>query len=102
MLFTYAADRNTGFWMYNTYVPIEILYIDHSGDVVDKITMSPCLRETASDDEWIAKCAAESAAYVPGGSWRYTLELPVGWLAAQGADDSMIQEMNVSGPAIVQ
>lgn len=89
MLFTYDTDRSSGYWMFNTYAPIDILYLDQSGHVVDTVTMSPCPRGpgegSGSDfDQWQARCAAEASDYVPAGPWRNTLELPAGWLAAQG------------------
>ena len=97
MLFTYDTDRSSGFWMFNTYAPIDILYLDQSGHVVDNIAMSPCTRGSAkgseTDDEWRIRCATEANSYVPSGAWRNTLELPAGWLEAQGLGGS-------SGPEI--
>jgi uncharacterized membrane protein (UPF0127 family) len=89
MLFTYDTDRSNGFWMFNTYTPIDILYLDQSGHVVDTITMSPCPRGpgegSGSDfDRWQTRCADEAGVYVPSGPWRNTLELPAGWLDVQG------------------
>ena len=87
MLFTYDTDLSNGFWMKNTYVPLEILYIDSSRSIVDKIFMAPCPRGDLSDGEWEVKCATEAANYVPKSSWRYTLELPAGWLDQQKLSD---------------
>ena len=90
MLFTYNSDRSSGFWMYNTYTSIDILFIDSSGQIADMIKMSPCPRETIyheEDDEWRKRCMAEAQAYVPSRSWRSTLELPAGWLSKQSLDD---------------
>lgn len=100
MLFTYQTDRTNGFWMYNTYVPIDILYIDQAGHVVDKLTMSPCIRESEneSDDDWKVKCATEANNYVPSEKWRYVLELPADWLIDQNIGDSVALTMNVSWP----
>ena len=101
MLFTYDSDRSSGFWMFNTYIPIDILYLDQSGQVVDNITMSPCTRapaidSTEADDVWRARCANEANDYIPSGPWRSTLELPAGWLEAQGPAGSLIRETTVS------
>ncbi|MBT4125273.1 MAG: hypothetical protein HOJ22_08090 [Chloroflexi bacterium] len=79
MLFTYAHDQSTAFWMYNTYAPIDIFYVDNSGLVVDRIRMSPCLRDGLTDDDWQVKCATEAVEYVPRAAYRYVLELPAGW-----------------------
>ena len=104
MLFTYDTGRANGFWMFNTYVPIDILYLDQFGHVVDNITMSPCTRDskkklgldTSTDDEWRAWCATEANAYVPSGPWRNTLELPAGWLETKGRGGLSGQEITVS------
>tara|TARA_B100000029_G_C17523188_1_gene940701 strand:- start:26 stop:628 length:603 start_codon:yes stop_codon:yes gene_type:complete len=84
MLFTYDSDRVDGFWMKNTYVPLDILYIDKSGNIVDKISMQPCLRDGLSDNDWDLKCATEANEYIPKSPWRYTLEIRQGWLDSKG------------------
>lgn len=96
MIFTYVDDRASAFWMHNTYSPIDILYIDKSGLVVDRIRMSPCLREGLSDDDWQVKCATESVEYVPRSSYRYALELPAGWLAERELHDPESFDLQVS------
>ena len=100
MLFTYTSDRKSGFWMFNTYTDIDIIFIDNSGSVADKLTMSPCLRESEeeNDDQWKVRCANEATDYVPKASWRYVLELPAGWLADENIDDSIIRDMDVNWP----
>ena len=40
MLFTYNTDRSNGYWMFNTYAPIDILYLDQSGHVVDTVNVT--------------------------------------------------------------
>lgn len=96
MLFAYESDRTNGFWMKNTYVPLDILYIDSSRAIVDRISMSPCPRDDLSDSDWEVKCATEAANYVPKSSWRYTLELPAGWLDQQGLGDIAVTGGSVS------
>ena len=100
MLFTYTSDRNNGFWMFNTYTDIDIIFIDKSGGVSDQLTMSPCPRESEeeNDDQWKVRCAKEATNYVPLTSWRYVLELPSNWLADQNIGDSIVREMNVNWP----
>ncbi len=104
MLFTYDSDRSSGFWMFNTYAPIDILYLDQSGRVVDNIAMSPCTRNTAkgsdADDDWNARCVAEAKTYVPSGPWRNTLELPAGWLQDRGLGDPVGLEVTISWTAL--
>ncbi len=98
MLFTYVSDRTNGFWMYNTFTSIDILYINQAGEVVDKLTMSPCQREpeSESDEIWKLRCATDSAEYVPKKPWRYVLELPADWLADQNVSDTVVLSMSVT------
>jgi uncharacterized membrane protein (UPF0127 family) len=100
MLFTYTSDHTTGFWMFNTYVALDILFIDQHGDVVDKILMAPCPREpeTLDDDDWKISCATVANEYVPKKPWRYALEFPADWLSEQNISDSIVKTMNVSWP----
>lgn len=86
MLFLFDQPSNGGFWMFNTYVNLDILYIGTSGLVVDGVAMLPCPRAGPSEspDDWRSRCGAESAAYVPDAQWVATLELPAGWLEANG------------------
>jgi uncharacterized membrane protein (UPF0127 family) len=100
MLFTYVSDRTNGFWMFNTYAPIDILYIDQSGAVVDKLTMMPCIRDSESDKAWKLRCATEAADYIPTTPWRYVLELPTGWLADQNVGDTLVLHLSVSSPEL--
>jgi uncharacterized membrane protein (UPF0127 family) len=95
MLFTYETDRSNGFWMQNTYVPIDILHIDSSGRVVDVLSMTPCLRDGLSDGDWQVKCATEAAEYTPESGWRYVLELPAGWLESNGISNPITASTNV-------
>jgi len=42
MIFIYRSPRQMGFWMKNTLIPLDIVYIDPSGTIVDIQTMEPC------------------------------------------------------------
>jgi len=95
MLFTYETDRSNGFWMQNTYVPVDILHLDSAGNVVDALTMTPCLRGGLTDGDWQVKCATEAAKYVPKSPWHYALELPAGWLESKGIANPMTANTNV-------
>ena len=104
MLFTYDSDNSSGFWMYNTYTAIDILFVDSYGQVADMIKMSPCPRQTLhpveGDEEWKIRCMSEAQAYVPAKSWRSTLELPAGWLSEKSLDDPVksISKIDWSNP----
>jgi uncharacterized membrane protein (UPF0127 family) len=86
MLFLFDQASSGGFWMFNTYVALDILYIGASGLVVDGVVMRPCPRAgpTETLEAWRSRCGEESAAYVPDAQWVATLELPAGWLEANG------------------
>ncbi len=63
MLFLFPNDIQYGFWMKNTYVPLDIAYIDSSGTVVQIFAAQPL-------DERVL---------VPSSKYRYVLEVNQGW-----------------------
>ena len=92
MLFLFDDEDDRRFWMFNTYVPLDIIYISADGSTDRFFTMTPCPRNDGEDSgDWGRRCAMESR----GGSDRTTLcegyqscgrdivaalELPAGWL----------------------
>ena len=66
MLFVFAADTTSGFWMKDTLIPLDIAFFDATGDQVgDIITMPPCEAEPCPT-------------YAPDAPYRYALETTVG------------------------
>ncbi len=63
MLFLFPRDVQYGFWMKNTYIPLDIAFIDASGTVVQVFAAKP-LDETV---------------LVPSKQYRYVLEVNQGW-----------------------
>jgi uncharacterized membrane protein (UPF0127 family) len=68
MLFIFPADSRTGFWMRNTYIPLDIAYIS-SDLVVLEIRQGVPLDETV---------------LTPSAPFRYVLEVNHGWFEAHG------------------
>ena len=68
MLFVFPTDTSVGFWMRNTYLPLDIAYIDASGKVLEVRNAQP-LDETS---------------LTPKSPYRYTLEVNQGWFARHG------------------
>jgi uncharacterized membrane protein (UPF0127 family) len=81
MLFLFQQPTTGGFWMFNTYVPLDILYIGKDGRVVSAARMQPCLRrQDEHDAAWRDRCATESVSYRPSAMYTAAIELPAGWL----------------------
>ena len=68
MLFVFSGESTVGFWMENTYIPLDIAYISASGKVLGVVHGKP-LDKTALD---------------PPGLYRYALEMNEGWFEGQG------------------
>jgi len=68
MLFLFPANSAGGFWMRNTYVPLDIAYIGVDG-TVQEIRAAQPLDETV---------------LTPAKAYRYVLEVNQGWFAQHG------------------
>lgn len=68
MLFVFPDVSVRGFWMANTYVPLDIAFMDPSFNVVDIIAMQPLVTET----------------YNSRAPSMYGLEVRQGWFAENG------------------
>ncbi|MEM7736107.1 MAG: DUF192 domain-containing protein [Deinococcota bacterium] len=80
MMFVFEGDRTGGFWMYNTFLPLSIAYIDGDGVIVTIRDMQPCAGRTQTE------CSQEAAAYLPTAPYRYALEVNQGYFAARGIE----------------
>ena len=98
MLFLFDQPRSGGFWMFNTYVPLDILYIDGSGAVIWHDTMEPCIRQmNESESAWRSRCSDNTSRPDTSlGGYKAALELPSGWLDHVGIDPDLPEELIVT------
>lgn len=68
MLFVFQDNASRAFWMANTYVPLDIAYMDPSYRIVDIVQMEPLVTET----------------YPSSGPAMFALEVRQDWFEEQG------------------
>ena len=94
MLFVFDAEAVRSFWMFNTFIPLDVIYLDADREPVAAMTMRPCPRpRRAADAEWRAQCQEASRTYTSNSPARYAIELPAGWLAERGLPLSRVASM---------
>jgi len=73
MLFSYPSERpgDNGFWMYNTWIPLDIAYLDSQRRIVKLIQMQPC------DSIDPSRCPV----YRPYEPYQGALEMNIGYFA---------------------
>lgn len=71
MLFVFEEERDGGFWMKNTRVPLDIAYAGEDGEIHTILAMEPCQAEPCD-------------VYEPDAAYRTALEVPQGWFADVG------------------
>lgn len=70
MLFVFPDQGTRSFWMQDTYVPLDIAYVDASFRIVDIQQMEALSTET----------------YPSASPFMYALEVPLGWFAEHGVE----------------
>jgi len=48
MLFIFPRSGNYPFWMKNTLIPLDAIYMDENGTIVDILQMEPCIADPCS------------------------------------------------------
>jgi uncharacterized membrane protein (UPF0127 family) len=83
MLFLFSQNEPRAFWMKNTLIPLDMLFIDDGGRVVGLIERAEPLTTSPRD---------------PGVASRYVLEVNGGWAARHGVrPGDRVQFENVAG-----
>ena len=97
MLFVFTQPRPLRFWMFNTYQPLDILYVDIEREVINALSMEPCPRpEGIQDGAWRSACLSAASSYDSETEAKYALELPAGWLEGNGWDLDELEGLEVS------
>ena len=97
MLFVFEQARVLRFWMFNTYEPLDILYIAGDRVVVNALRMEPCPRPDGYDDgAWRSSCTGAASGYGSNIDARYALELSAGWLESNGWSLDELEGVEVS------
>jgi uncharacterized protein len=76
MLFVFAEDTASGFWMKDTLIPLDIAYFSADGRYVDSLTMEPCREDP---------CPLYHAA----GAYRYAVEVAAGDFDTLRGDETL-------------
>ena len=99
MLFDFGGPTTSGFWMFNTYAPLDIVFLRVSEGVAVR-QMLPCPREEGETTEsWESRCAMNSADYKAGVTYTQALELPSGWLVSLGFDLENPGDLSIAAEA---
>ena len=97
MLFIFQNAFPRNFWMFNTYAPLDIIYLGDERNVVNALRMEPCPRPNNYDyDAWRAACLSLASSYGSTDSARFALELPAGWLDSVGLKLDDLKDLEVS------
>ncbi len=75
MLFVLPTPMVTTFWMKNTLIPLDMIWVDENGKIIDIQQAEPCLTATCPS-------------YTPPGPVKFVLETNQGWAQSHSIDSS--------------
>lgn len=94
MIFVFSVESTQAFWMFNTYVPLDIVYLGADRLAFQALRMEPCPRpEAASDAEWQVHCGRAVGGYTSSKPAKFAIELPAGWMEQNGIPLSEVGEV---------
>lgn len=67
MWFLFSAERPLSFWMKNTLIPLDVIYMDEGMTIVDIHTMPPCPETARSCPSYPSQSPAQHALELNGG-----------------------------------
>lgn len=71
MLFKYSRERVASMWMKNTYIPLDVAFVDQDGKIIDIKTMKPLDLTSVSSTKKVL----------------YALEMNQGWFEKNGVKE---------------
>ncbi|MEW5996384.1 MAG: DUF192 domain-containing protein [Candidatus Micrarchaeota archaeon] len=74
MLFVFPQSGNYPFWMKNTLIPLDAIYISENGTIVDMLQMEPCISDPCPN-------------YTPDADALYVLEVNKGFGERHGISE---------------
>ncbi len=79
MLFVFPASQQYSFWMKNTLIPLDMIFIDETRTVVDVLSAEPCAEDPCPP-------------YTPRKEARYVLEVNAGVAELSGIDAGRVAD----------
>ncbi len=83
MLFVFDQVNAYAFWMKNTLIPLDMLWVDENKKIVDIQTAQPCVTTTCKT-------------YIPRGLAKYVLEVNAGWAQKNNVNIGDTMEIKVN------
>lgn len=91
MLFVFPTEGKHSFWMANTYIPLDIIWIGSDMKIVHiEENVQPCVVEGSTMDKLRDLCRV----YTPSENAKYVLEVNGGWVKENAASKARVEFIN--------